>query len=236
MTIGFAGCSDDGNGFDKEAFCKIAQQFADADGPPTPDQVKEYVDAAPPEVEDEANTVEDLLDSVDGDFGKLFSDPEKGEQFETAIGPLEEQETELCGIEHSDEDDGPPAGDPEPAEGAAVVEIAAVDFAFENVPDEVDAGLTAFAFSNVGESAHEMFIGKLAEGTTMDDVLAFEGDPSEGGLVTEEVGGTFGEPGAEVSYINGELTPGTYGLVCFIPGPDGKSHAELGMVDEFTVV
>ena len=37
-------------------------------------------------------------------------------------------------------------------------------------------------------------------------------------------------------YLNAEeLTPGTYAVVCFIPGPEGKAHHELGMKTTFTV-
>ena len=32
-----------------------------------------------------------------------------------------------------------------------------------------------------------------------------------------------------------ELTAGTYGLVCFIPAPDGAPHAAHGMFKVFTV-
>ena len=32
-----------------------------------------------------------------------------------------------------------------------------------------------------------------------------------------------------------DLEPGTYALVCFIPGPGGEAHYELGMKTTFTV-
>lgn len=239
-VVGLAACDDSG-GFDEAAFCEIAREFQAIDDVPSNEQLDRYVEAAPDEIKDDAEFAAEQIREADGNIGAVFGDPEIGPRMEEAFENIEAAETERCDIDHDDGEDGedgedgPPEGDPEPAEGANVVEVTGVEYAFEGVPAEIPAGLTAFGFTNGGEEAHEMFVGKLAEGTTLDDVLAFEGDPIEGGLVTEEVGGTFGEPGSDATYVNAELAPGTYGMVCFVPGPEGKPHAELGMTAEFTV-
>lgn len=230
-----AACDDSG-GFDKEAFCKIATEFNEQEGAPTPEQLDEYIAAAPDDIKADAEFVADKIKQADGDMGSVFGDPEVGEK----ISRFEEAETRECGLHQDDEGNNEEGGDEpvtEPAEGAAVVEITAVEYAFEGVPETVPAGSTALGFSNEGDAAHELVVFRLVDGKTLDDFLSLEGedDPRVDEIVDEEVGGTFSEPGGEVTYANLELAPGTYVLACFVPGPEGKSHAEHGMTAQFTV-
>ncbi|HEX4901899.1 MAG TPA: hypothetical protein VFV42_03755, partial [Acidimicrobiales bacterium] len=112
--------------------------------------------------------------------------------------------------------------------------VVGVDFAFEGIPATVPAGDVSFEFSNEGEAAHEMALFKLGEGVQLDDLLASEEEPSE--EEATEVGFTFATPGQGGHFLNAEdLEAGTYAVVCFIPGPEGKSHHELGMKATFTV-
>jgi plastocyanin len=41
--------------------------------------------------------------------------------------------------------------------------------------------------------------------------------------------------GDDEEVLTFDLTPGTYGLVCFISGADGTPHAFMGMTEEITV-
>jgi hypothetical protein len=41
-------------------------------------------------------------------------------------------------------------------------------------------------------------------------------------------------PGSTTS-VAVDLAPGRYGLVCFLPDPDGQQHAQKGMSSEFRI-
>lgn len=235
MALAFvaAGCDDDdngneaeGGGGDVQAYCDLGAQLDEQDGPPSEAQIEELRDVAPDEISEE-------IDFVAGryleDGPSVFGDPEVGERFDV----IEEYEVEACGREPEDEDGG---GDAEPAEGAQVVEVVGTEYAFEGVPETVPAGPVAFRLTNEGEEEHELALGKLVEGKTMEDVLAVEGDPVEAGVVEELLGNVW-TPGGETSgYLNVELEPGTYGFVCFVPSAeDGQPHAAHGMTATFTV-
>lgn len=64
----------------------------------------------------------------------------------------------------------------------------------------------------------------------MDEVMASEGE--EGLEASYE--SAIAAPGAE-AIVTADLTRGNWVIVCPLPTPDGEIHAELGMVQEFTV-
>jgi hypothetical protein len=139
------------------------------------------------------------------------------------------------------------------------VDVVGVEFAYEGLPDTVEAG-TSFSFSNEGEELHEMVVFQIPEGEdrSVEELLqlseeelgeAFGGEP-------EPVFVSMAEPGGEglVVFPEGaEATvtePGRYAAVCFIPvgttempegemeGPpegEGPPHFTQGMHAEFTV-
>jgi plastocyanin len=41
--------------------------------------------------------------------------------------------------------------------------------------------------------------------------------------------------GADEEAITFDVEPGNYGVLCFVPAPDGTPHAFMGMQKEFTV-
>jgi len=210
-------------------YCEKAATLDEQEEPPTVEQVEELRAVAPEEIADEVNQVADAFAAADGDFGKIFSDP----AIEEAFGPIEDFEAESCGL--GDEGDGEDEEiATEPLDGAQVIPVTAVDFGFEGIPAEIPAGPVSFELTNEGEAAHEMVVFKLGEGVQLADLLAAEEEPSED--QAQEVGGTFAPPGEGGAFVNVEdLTPGTYAVVCFIPGPEGKAHHELGMQATFTV-
>lgn len=218
----------EGDGADSE-YCQLAEEMDSQDGPPTPEQLEAIREAAPEEIKAEADFVVDAFIAAEGDFGKVFSDP----AVEENLGAIEEYDAEVCGIESGGGEEGEDEPETEPTEGAQVVPVTAVDFAFEGLPAEIPAGPTSFEFTNEGEAAHEMAIFKLGEGVVLDELLASEEEPSE--EEAQEAGGTFAPPGEGGVYANTELEPGTYAVVCFIPGPEGKPHYDLGMKTTFTV-
>ncbi len=213
-------------------YCERVAELDEQDGPPTTEQLEGIRAVAPDEIAEEIGVVADAFAAADGDMGKAFSDP----AVEEAFGPIEEFEAENCG--GGDEDEGEDEGEDEvatePLEGAEVIPVTGVDFGFEGVPAEVPPGPVSFEFTNGGESAHEMAMFKLGEGVDLDELLSRDEEPSEEEAL--EVGGTFAAPGDGGAYLNvDDLAPGTYAVVCFIPGPEGKAHHELGMKTTFTV-
>lgn len=211
-----------------QEYCEKAAELDQQDDFPEAEQLEALRDAAPPEIAENVAVVVDAFIAADGDIGKAFSDPE----IEANLEPIEAYEADVCGIGGDEGEDEEEAAT-EPLEGAQVIEVSAVDFAFEGIPSEVPAGATSFRMSNDGEAAHEMFMARLGEGVDLDELLARDEEPSP--EEAEDVGSTFAAPG-ESAFLNVEdLTPGTYAVICFIPGPEGKSHYELGMKNTFTV-
>lgn len=112
--------------------------------------------------------------------------------------------------------------------------VVARDFAFE-IPDTVPAGMTTIRLENEGPDMHHFFLVKLAEGKTLDNLLA----ETKGDALPEwavPVGGpNTPVPGGE-SAITVELEPGRYAALCVIPAPDGIPHVAKGMSTSFEVV
>lgn len=213
---------------ENEEYCGFVEELDGQDGPPTADQMERLKEIRPDEVGEDTDMVADAFIAADGDMGQVFSDP----AIEEAFGRMEEHDAEVCGFETAENEEEEIAT--EPLEGAEVIPVTGVDFDFEGIPAQVPAGAVSFEFSNEGEVAHEMAVFKLGEGVDMDELLGRDEEASED--EAQEVGFTFAPPGEGGAYLNAEeLTPGTYAVVCFIPGPEGKAHHELGMKTTFTV-
>lgn len=118
------------------------------------------------------------------------------------------------------------------------VDVTAVDFAFEGVPESIDSGTTAFTFTNSSEGEeHEMVVFRKADGVTVgfEDLLALGEEESADKLLF--VTAAFAPPGAEGATL-ADLEPGSYAMVCFVPvggAEDGPPHFTQGMLQEFTV-
>ena len=138
-----------------------------------------------------------------------------------------------------------------------VVEITAVEYAFEDVPDSVPAG-TRLSLVNGGEEPHELIAIRIPDAETrpVGDIVA---------LPEEELGAVFGgepEPQTVILAASGQTDtpgpvvgdgslsePGRYAIVCFLPvgaddsileseGPpesDAPPHVSQGMFAELIV-
>lgn len=143
-------------------------------------------------------------------------------------------------------------GGPPPGEDATVVDVKAIDYAFQlsGTTAPADEPL-AFKFSNGGKEQHELTMFKAPGEVTLDEAKA----------VLENVDGSEledipdGYEAAHVSFVEvGQtqnvtfaepLDAGTYVLACYIPqggfgdegpvNPDGKPHIQLGMINLLTV-
>ncbi|MGE5232028.1 MAG: hypothetical protein ACM3NS_09820 [Deltaproteobacteria bacterium] len=118
--------------------------------------------------------------------------------------------------------------------GPNVVTVTAHDFAFE-APAEIPAGLTTFRLVNDGPSIHHVQIIRLEDGKTADDFVAAlkAGGPPpqwaslQGGPNPPNVGSS--------TSATVDLAPGSYAMICFVPGADGVPHVLKGMVHPFKV-
>jgi uncharacterized cupredoxin-like copper-binding protein len=112
------------------------------------------------------------------------------------------------------------------------VEVTAVDFAFEGVPETLDAGETTFVLTNEGEADHEMAIARLTDDTPLDEIAAAgvaDVAPGSRRIIAAVAPGGTGE-------VTVELEPGRWSYVCWLSeGTPGQRHAERGMIGEFTV-
>jgi len=127
--------------------------------------------------------------------------------------------------------DATSAGD-KPAAPAADTEVTLQDFSFA-MPSTIKAGDHTFKVTNKGPQPHEMTLLKLAPGKTMQDAMAFNG---QGQPPFADVGGMGALAPNSSGWVKLHLDPGTYMAVCFVPDPaSGKAHAEMGMMNQFTV-
>jgi len=116
------------------------------------------------------------------------------------------------------------------------LEVNAIDYGFE-APDSVAAGDVAIKLNNTGTEPHEANLIQLAEGATVEDLVAFftAETPPEGPPPFAPVGGAQGIfPGAS-TLATANLQAGNYALICFIPNAEGVPHFALGMVKPLTV-
>ena len=124
--------------------------------------------------------------------------------------------------------------------GLDPVEITAVDYAFEGVPDTIPAGQSGLVLVNDSDAGepHEFIIFKKAEGDTRSAEEILNDPASQEQGPGEFAGAAFAAtPGTRAGAIL-DLEPGNYIAVCFIPvggGEEGPPHFTEGMVAEFTV-
>ncbi len=120
------------------------------------------------------------------------------------------------------------------AEPEAQATVKLLDFSFA-LPSEIKAGKQLWQVVNEGTQPHEINFMKLAEGKTMDDIMAWMHNPT-GAPPFSNVGGYNGIDPQKVGWMELDLTPGQYVAICHIPDPaSGKPHDALGMVLPFAV-
>lgn len=97
------------------------------------------------------------------------------------------------------------------------------------------AGTHVFEVKDAASQPHELELIKLAPGKTMDDMMKWITKPA-GPPPASAVGGvaTFSEGSV---YFTANITPGNYGLICFVTdAKDGKPHYMHGMTETITVM
>jgi plastocyanin len=123
-----------------------------------------------------------------------------------------------------------------PRESPAGVEqivVKAVEYAFQGMPETLQAGRVAIRLENAGTEPHQMSIVRITTDATVEELLLLP--EKEANRQIEEAGNLFARPGDSQRRVL-DLAPGDYGYVCFVStkASDGP-HAFHGMVGEFTV-
>jgi hypothetical protein len=131
-------------------------------------------------------------------------------------------------------------------EPRADVTVTEQEFAFLGLDKPLPAGKQVWKVVNKGKQPHMLVLGKLPDGTTLDQVMQAvsrgeNATPAPGELqesdVNFSVGGVLLQSTDTTAWPVLDLKAGTYVALCFVPDPDhgGVPHAMEGMVSVFQV-
>ena len=201
----------------EEEQAEAAKEFASTELQPLAQDIEA---AAPEEISDDVAVLVAAVDEIaeTGNF-EAFEEPE----VEAASDRVHEFDLESCGWEQ--------------------VDVSAVDYAFEGIPESLDAGPTSFEFTNDSEKEfHELVLFRKNDGVTESVAELLELPEEEAMEKVTVKGGTFAAPGDGDPLVV-ELDAGEYAAVCFVPvgateenqEGTGPPHFVQGMVHEFTV-
>jgi hypothetical protein len=123
-----------------------------------------------------------------------------------------------------------------------VVDITAMEYQYDGVPQSVRTGTFAIRFSNLGAELHEILLLKIADDQSLQQVRRGGGDAvKEKGL--KSISGMHAPPGESTVGFFEVAKPGRYVMACLIrqgtssreQRGKGDPHVELGMFAEFSV-
>jgi uncharacterized cupredoxin-like copper-binding protein len=118
---------------------------------------------------------------------------------------------------------------------ASDVTIKLADYTFAATP-ALTQGRHTIKVENVGPQPHELVLLKLAPGKKTEDFGKWAETGMKGPPPAQPLGGvTLLDKGAKGTFT-ADLTPGDYGMICFVPdSKDGKPHLAHGMMKTITV-
>jgi hypothetical protein len=109
-----------------------------------------------------------------------------------------------------------------------------LDYTFQ-FSQPLSAGRQMIRVKNTAAQPHEVVFVKLQPGKKTADVLAWM-EKMQGPPPGAPIGGTTPMAKGEENIVTLDLTPGEYGMICFVgDAKDGKPHFMHGMIMEFTV-
>jgi hypothetical protein len=113
--------------------------------------------------------------------------------------------------------------------GYDVYTVRAVEYEFEDVPATIETGIVGFELENEGEEVHELVMFRINDDVdlTIEELAELPEEESES--MVEFITATFAAPG-ESAYTFGDLRPGRYGMLCFIP----VGTTDMSMLEEPT--
>jgi hypothetical protein len=120
------------------------------------------------------------------------------------------------------------------AEPVADDTIQLVNYMFNDSPP-LSAGKHTIRIENVADQPHELFLVKLDSAKTVDGLMqwaqTYKGPPPFSAM-----GGVAAISPGMHAFMDVDLTPGTYVMLCFVPdAKDGKPHVQHGMMKAFTI-
>ena len=121
---------------------------------------------------------------------------------------------------------------------ATTIKVKGTEYKFIGVPKTIKAGKHTFQFRDVGTESHMLALFKVKPGKTMDEALAYQGDPGSPDAPFTGLGAvSIDRPDkGMITALTAVLTPGDYAAACFATNAENQPHAMLGMVSPFTVV
>ena len=133
-----------------------------------------------------------------------------------------------CG---DDEDEGSDSSETaEEVESSEEVTVTATEYEFD-LSATPTAATESIEFVNDGEEFHVMVWAQIAEGVSLEEAIAAEGEKGTATLVAQ----TEAAPGETSSVaVEKEVAPGPYVMLCPIEDKEG-AHFELGQLEEFDV-
>ena len=97
------------------------------------------------------------------------------------------------------------------------------------------AGKQMIKVENAASQPHEVVLVQLAPGKTIEDVGKWVFD-MKGPPPGKPIGGIPAFVKGKNTFFEADLTPGEYGMICFVPdAKDGKPHVQHGMTTHFKV-
>lgn len=108
-----------------------------------------------------------------------------------------------------------------------------LDYDFE-MSAPLTAGRHVIRVENAGVEPHDVSLLKLESGMTVDDLRAWLRKPEGAPPGRFEAYLAALSSGAE-AFLEAEVTPGDYVLLCFVDGPTGVPHHERGMIRHIRV-
>lgn len=218
-----AACEGDDDGL-SEAACDAyagfqASMFGDPAAMKT--AAEAFAAEAPEASRDDADTIVAALGAVADDPGALET-PEVS----SALTTIGDQVYEECDAEEK-------------------LDVSGVDYAFDDLPDEIDAGRVAIRFTNDSKAnePHELVIVTGADGQTAADLAELPMEELFAQARPVAVAFT-NEPDQHATTLV-DLEPGDYLIICTLPvggfaeggeeGPPADPHSAHGMVSTLTV-
>jgi len=103
-----------------------------------------------------------------------------------------------------------------------------------SLPSDFD-GEGTFKVTNEDREIHEAAFVRLLEGLTIDDAREWAIGGFQGPMPFVPAGGFGALAGGSEGWIEADLAPGNYAIICWIPAADGIPHWINGMSASFTV-
>jgi uncharacterized cupredoxin-like copper-binding protein len=118
---------------------------------------------------------------------------------------------------------------------ASDVSVKLADYSF-TLSQPLTPGRHEISVTNDAAQPHELVMVKLPTGVTAKAMADWVENGMKGKPIAMPIGGMSGLAHGQSGSFPVTLTPGKYGLICFLPdAKDGKMHAMHGMVKEITV-